>query len=72
MITFSVADYSEDDKSVEVTYFNDENFVYKRFVNIPHLEDGSINQDYFNKILDDQLKGVVNKLSCGIIQSVET
>lgn len=71
MITFSVADYNEDDKNVEVTYFNDENFVYKRFVNIPHLEDGTINETYFDEILNGQLSGVINKLSCGVIQFVD-
>lgn len=71
MITFSVADYDENDKAVEVTYFNDENFVYKRFVNIPHLEDGSINQDYFDEILQGQLSGVINKSSLGVITFVD-
>lgn len=71
MITFSVADYHEDDKTVEVTYFNDENFVYKRSVNIPHLEDGTINETYFDEILNGQLNGVINKLSCGVIQFVD-
>lgn len=71
MITFSVADYNESDRIVEVTYFNEENFVYKRFVNIPHLEDGTINQDYFDEILQGQLNGVINKVSCGVITFVD-
>jgi len=65
--TYTVADYLESDKHVEVTYSNDEGFVYKRMVNIPHLSDGSINEAYFGEILEGQLRGVNNKLAMEVI-----
>jgi hypothetical protein len=65
--TYTVADYLESDKNVEVTFFNDEGFVHKRQVNIPHLPDGSIDQAYFQEILEGQLRGVNNKLVVGAI-----
>ena len=40
--TYTVAEYATEDASVEVTYENSEGFVHKRTINIPHLEDGSI------------------------------
>jgi hypothetical protein len=67
MITFTIADYSEQDTQVEVTYFNEENFVHKRFVNIPHLSDGTIDNDYFNEILEGQRLNVINKERIGLI-----
>ena len=66
-ITYTVADYTADDSSVEVTYTNDTSLVYKRFVNIPKNSEGAIDQEYFNKVLEDQLRGVENKLTVGAI-----
>ena len=68
--TYTVADYLESDKHVEVTYSNGEGFVYKRMVNIPHLSDGSIDETYFQEILDGQL-GVNNKLTVGVITFID-
>jgi hypothetical protein len=69
--TYTVADYLESDKHVEVTYFNDEGFVHKRQINIPHLPDGSIDQAYFQEILEGQLRGVNNKLVVDAITFVD-
>ena len=66
--TYIVANFESDDKTVEVTYINEENFEYKRTINIPHLEDGSVDEDYFKEILEGQLLGVENKLKIGIIE----
>lgn len=66
-ITYTVASYVEEDTTVEVTYTNDDGFIHTRRINIPHLEDGSIDEDYFNKILEDQLRGVENKVAIGVI-----
>lgn len=65
--TYTVAEYTAEDKSVEVTYENSEGFVHKRYVNIPHLEDGSIDEEYFQEILEGQLRGVNNKIAVGAI-----
>lgn len=69
--TYTVADYLESDRHVEVTYINDEGFVHKRMVNIPHLSDGSIDETYFGEILDGQLRGVNNKLVVEAITFVD-
>ena len=69
--TYTIAEYTTDDTSVEVTYENAEGFVHKRNVNIPHLEDGSIDEEYFNEILEGQLRGVNNKIAVGAIQFVD-
>lgn len=69
--TYTIADYTSEDTSVEVTYENAEGFVHKRTINIPHNEDGSINEDYFQEILEGQLRGVNNKIVVGVIQFVD-
>jgi len=65
--TYIVAEYEPTDKTVEVTYIDENNFEHKRTVNIPHLEDGSVDENYFQEILDGQLRGVENKLKVGVI-----
>lgn len=66
--TYVVAEFEPTDKTVEVTYFNENNFEYKRIVNIPHFEDGSVDEVYFQEILNGQLSGVENKLRVGVIE----
>lgn len=60
--TYIVGDYLETDNQVEITYINDNGFIHKRNVNIPHLPDGSIDEIYFQEILEGQLRGVNNKI----------
>lgn len=69
--TYTVADYLETDNQVQVTYINDEGFVHKRMVNIPHLPDGSVDEVYFEEILEGQLRGVNNKLAVNAISFVD-
>jgi hypothetical protein len=67
-ITYEVSEYDPSDSSAEVVYTREsDGFIYKRYVNIPHLEDGSIDEDYFKQILDGQLSGVINKLKVGAV-----
>jgi hypothetical protein len=65
--TYTVAEYTTEDTSVEVTYENSEGFIHKRNINIPHLEDGSIDEEYFQEILEGQLRGVNSKIRVGAI-----
>lgn len=65
--TYIVADYQKTDINVNVDYINQDGFVHSRVVNIPHLENGSIDQDYFNEILESQFNGVKNKERLGVI-----
>jgi len=69
--TYQVAEYQAEDTSVQVTYTNDAGLVHIRTVNIPHLEDGSVDNDGFNEILEGQLRGVNNKVAVGVIQFVD-
>ena len=70
-ITYTVAEYTEEDRTVEVTFENSDGLVHKRTINIPHNEDGSIDEEYFNEILEGQLRGVNNKITVGAIQFVD-
>jgi hypothetical protein len=65
--TYTVAEYTSEDTSVEVTYENSEGHVHKRTINIPHLENGNIDETYFQEILEGQLRGVNNKIAVGVI-----
>ena len=66
-ITYTVSDYEPSDTSVEVVYARtSDNYIYKRHVNIPHLEDGSVDEDYFEEILKSQLSGLISKLKVGV------
>ncbi len=69
--TYTVAEYTTEDTSAEVTYQNSEGFIHKRNINIPHLEDGSIDEEYFQEILEGQLRGVNNKILVGAISFVD-
>ena len=65
--TYTVAEYTSEDTSVEVTYENSEGNIHKRTINIPHLENGNIDETYFQEILEGQLRGVNNKIAVGAI-----
>lgn len=67
-ITYTVADYGSEDKTVEVTYTNDAGLIHKRQINIPYLENGLIDEEYLQEIFEGQLRGVENKLKVGVIQ----
>ena len=69
--TYTIAEYTAEDISVEVTYENSQGFVHKRNVNIPRLEDGSIDEEYFHEILEGQLRGVNSKIRVGAVQFVD-
>ena len=65
--TYTVSEYTSEDTSVEVTYENSEGNIHKRTINIPHLENGNIDETYFQEILEGQLRGVNNKIAVGAI-----
>jgi len=70
-ITYEVASYAAEDTSVKVTYTNAEGYTHTRTINIPHLEDGSIDADYLQEIFEGQLRGVENKVAVGAITFVD-
>jgi len=69
--TYTVAEYTIEDKNVEVTYVNSEGFIHKRNINIPHFEDGSIDEQYFQEILEGQLRGVNKQIAVEAISFVD-
>jgi len=65
--TYIIGEYEPTDKTVEVTYINENSFEHKRMVNIPYNENETINEEYFQEILESQLRGVENKVRLGVI-----
>jgi hypothetical protein len=71
IITYVVSEYTAEDKTVEVTYENSEGLVHKRIINIPHLQDGSIDENYFQEILEGQLRGVEYNAKMELMQFID-
>ena len=70
-ISYTAAQISDGDNTVEVAYTNDAGFIHTRSVNVPRLENGSVNEEYYQEILESQLRGVENKASLGVITFVD-
>lgn len=66
MITFTIPEYSDDDTSVEITFFNEDNLINKRIINIPHNSDGTVDEDYFIEIIEGQIRGLEHKVKVGV------
>jgi hypothetical protein len=69
--TYIVDEFELTDKNVKITFVNDEGFIHERNINIPHFEDGSVDEDYFEEIIQGQLRGVENKLRVNAVQFVD-
>jgi hypothetical protein len=67
VVEYTVAEFEDTASSVEVTYIDENEWVYSRQVNIPRDESGQVNQEEFDQILYSQLLGVNNKKSIGIV-----
>ena len=70
-IAYTAAQISDGDRTVEVIYTNDAGFTHTRSVNVPRLENGSVNEEYYQEILEGQLRGVENKASLGVVTFVD-
>jgi hypothetical protein len=70
-ITYTVSEYAEEDRTVEVTFENSDGLIHKRNINIPHNEDGTIDEEYLKEILEGQLRGVEYNLRIGTITFIE-
>jgi hypothetical protein len=71
IITYTVAEYTTEDTSVEITFENENGFIHKRHINIPHNDDGTIDEEYFQEIIEGQLRGVENKIKIGVIKFID-
>ena len=63
----AVSEITSEDTTVEVIYTNEAGFTHTRSINVPRLEDSSINEEYYQEILEGQLRGVENKIVVGAI-----
>lgn len=71
MITYTIDNFNETASTTEVTYTNEDGNIHVRTLNIPRLEDGTINQEYWEEILEGQLRGVENKVRVNAINFVD-
>lgn len=70
-ITYTVADFVDTDTAVDVTYLNADSHEHVRTLNIPHLENGDVDTEYWQEILACQLSNVENKAALGVISFVD-
>lgn len=70
MITYEVPDILDGKNYVNVVFKNEDGDIFTKSVNIPRNEDGSVDNEYFNDILEGQLRGVENKAKIGAITFV--
>ncbi len=67
----ATTDISAEDTSVEVIYTNDAGFTHTRNINVPRLENGSVDEEYYQEILEGQLRGVENKIRVGAVTFID-
>jgi hypothetical protein len=66
--TYIIDEFEPSARQVKITFVNEEGLVHERKINIPHLDDGSIDEEYFQEIIEGQLRGVENKIKIGVIK----
>lgn len=66
----AASEISAEDTSVNVIYTNESGFIYNRSINVPRIE-GTIDEDYYQEILEGQLLGVENKIKVGAVTFVD-
>ncbi len=70
-ITYSVAEYTAEDRTVEVIYTNADGHTHTRKINIPKTPEGEVDTEYLTEIFEGQLAGVENKVRVGAITFVD-
>ena len=70
-ITYTSTEITDEDTVVKVTYTNKDGFIHERSINIPRLEYGSVNEEYYQEILEGQLRGVENKVAVNAITFID-
>lgn len=63
----AAAEISAEDTTANVTYTNEAGFTHSRSINVPRTEDGSVDNEYYQEILEGQLRGVENKIRVGAV-----
>lgn len=67
-ITYEVSEYQIGDGTAEMVFTDENGLVYKRLVNIPYIDENTIDEDYLQEIFEGQFRGVENKMKIGIIE----
>jgi hypothetical protein len=72
MITSHIIDeFDPSDKRVQITFVNHEGLIHKRYINIPHLEDGSLDQSSLEDIINSQIKSCDYKEEIGALVFID-
>lgn len=58
IVTYSIPDFSESDKFIDVVFSNSDNQTLSRRINLPRSRNGVINHELLQKNLDLQVVGV--------------
>jgi hypothetical protein len=67
----AAAEIPAEDTAVKVTYTNEAGFTHERQINVPRLDDGSVDEEYYQEILEGQLRGVENKIKVNAVTFVD-
>jgi hypothetical protein len=70
-ITYEVSEYQVGDRTAEMTFTDDNGLVHKRQVNIPYIDETTIDEDYLQEIFEGQLRGVQNKIRVNAITFID-
>jgi len=66
--THNISDFDQSDNTAQVTFFNEQGYIFKKSINIPHTEDGRVNVEEFNEIIIGQIRGCNHKEKLGLIK----
>jgi hypothetical protein len=69
--THIIDDFNSSDNRVQVTFTNEHGNIHQRYINIPYDENGEVNQQEFEKIIQQQIKGCEYKESLGVIKFID-
>jgi len=70
-ITFSVGEYTSEDKTVLVTYTNEVGHTHERRIVLPKTSEGEIDAERLTSRLDNQLQGLYNKFEVGAVTFID-
>jgi hypothetical protein len=66
--THSYSPLEPGQKTVNIKFTNDDGLQFAKTINVPYNSDGTLNESYFNEIVDGQVRSVEYKLSIGSIE----
>lgn len=70
-LTYTVADFADSDTTAQVTYTNAAGGIHTRDLRIPRTSEGTLDQEVWDQILEDQLNGLKRKIEVGAIRFVD-